>query len=122
MSPDSAGAKGITDMELEAVMVRLSGIESTLCRIEDKRLASIEEHLRTLNGRMGTCERWQAATEPVLDAMTERIDEATDMTDKNRDWITEQKGWASGRTQMVVQVSLLIGMLVTLVKIVFFHS
>ncbi len=122
MSPESAGEKGITGVELEAIMVRLSGIEGTLCRIEDKRLASIEDHLRTLNGRVGTCERWQAATEPVLDTMNERIDEATDIGDKSKDWITEQKGWASGRTQMIVQVSMLIGMLVTLVKIVFFHS
>ncbi len=120
MSP--AGERGLTPVEIEAIVERLRSIDETLTRIEDKRLASIELHLQTLNGRMGKVEQWQAATDPMMDSMNERIDEVTDMSDKSKDWISEQRGWNSARTQMIVQISMLVGVIATLIKIIFFHS
>lgn len=109
-------------VDIAAIIERLRSIDEALLRIEDKRLGAIESHLSTVNGRIGSIEKWQAGTEPVLDAMNERIDVATDNCEKSKDWISEQKGWNSGRTQMIVQITMLVGLAITLVKLLFFHS
>ncbi len=122
MSPAFNGEGGLTAVEIEVLAERLKGIEGTLARIEEKRLARIEEQMMITNGRIGKVENWQAATDPVLEVMNERIDINSDVSEKSKEWISEQKGWNSGRTQMIVQICMLIGMAVTLIKILFFHS
>lgn len=119
----------MVQVEMEAILVRLDGIDRALQRIEESRLEEIQQHLRTLNGRVGNCEKWQAGADQMIDSINERIAENSDHAEKAEakvtdliGWVNQQKGWNSGRTQMIVQVSMLIGMAVTLIKIVFFHS
>lgn len=113
---------GLSDMEIDVIVERLAGIERTLVRIEDQRLKSIEDNLRSLNGRLGKCENWQSATDPVLESMNERVDEVTDVADKNSEWISQQTGWNSARAQMLVQGGTLVGVIIAVIKIIFFHS
>lgn len=116
------GERGLTEVGLEALEERLRGIEGSLARIEEKRLAGIEEQMRITNGRIGAVERWQAGADPVLEVMNERIDINSDISEKSKDWISEQKGWNSGRTQQIVQICMLSGLAITLIKLFFFHS
>lgn len=123
-------------MEIAAIVERLDGIHRELSlrmdsfveilkKIEDQRLQNIEIHLRTLNGRVGTGETWRAGADQMIDSINERIAENTDglasfkksaeeKLEVHQSFMDQQKGWNSGRTQMIVQVSMLLGIAATL--------
>ncbi len=131
MSPDVNGGRELTDVVAEAIAVRLDSIDDALKRIETDRLKEITEHLRTLNGRVGACEKWQAGADQMLDSINERVAMNFDRTDKSNEriekchermdrcdeWVNQQKGWSSGRMQMIVQVSTLVGLLGAIITI-----
>ncbi len=122
MSPAWDGERGLTQVEIEAVVERLKSIDDRLKRIEDSSLSQVHQYMQAMDKRISEAEKWQAGVEPMIDSINERLSDATDMCEEARTWISEQKGWNSGRTQMIVQIAMLIGMAVTLIKIVFFKS
>lgn len=122
MSPAFEGERGLAAVEIEAIVERLRSIDDRLERIEERRLNRVDDTMAGLEKRIVETEKWQAATDTMIESLNERVDEATDTGDKSKEWISEQKGWNSGRTQMIVQISMLIGMAVTLAKLLFFHS
>jgi len=117
--------------ENDAITERLRSIEATLLRIENQRLASIEEQVQKINGRVSEAEKWQAATDPIIESMNERIGENCDKIERvetkaigmlasHQTYIDEQKGSMSGRQRDLAQLGTLLAVVAAAIKIVFF--
>lgn len=131
---------GWNDVDPGAVEERLRSIDESLRRIEDQRLSKIEEHLGRLNGRVGELEKWQAGADAMFDSLNERVNENSDRFEKHcaekagelreqarelkdiTQWMNEQKGGLSARAQMLAHMCTVVGILVALIKLLFFHS
>lgn len=124
---------GETDVHDEAIVERLRSIDEKLERIEDHRLAGIEEHLKTLNGRMGSAERWQSAADQMFESVNERIGLNSDQIESfqkeakaqlalHQTFIDRNEGGMSARTQMIIQYSTLAGLGLALLKLFVFHN
>jgi hypothetical protein len=98
-------------VETSAVIVRLDVQAETLHRIED--------HLARLNGRVAGTERWQAATDPVLDSLNERVDINTELTTGHQTYIDQQKGGAAMRLQIIALVVSLLSIVSLTIKMMF---
>lgn len=106
--------EGLKPMEIDAIVERLDQ-HGTLLR-------DIRDHLARLNGKVAEVEKWQAATDPVVESMIERIDETSDKTEAHQTYIDQQKGGATMKLQLASGIVTVIGMLVMGIKLLFFHS
>lgn len=114
MSPAFNGSEVMSDVDISAIVERLDAQSKLL----ERQINQADEML----SRIGDIEKWQSNTDAVLDSLTERVDEVTDKSEKNTDWINEQKGWSSGRSQMILQAVQFAAIIAMLIKMVLWHS
>jgi hypothetical protein len=123
----------LSAVEISGIIERLRAIDETLLRIEDKRLAAIEEYLRVLNGRVTAAERWQSGGDAMFDSLNERVGgnfdrlekfdaEVSGILRKQQTFIDQQTGGLTAKSKMVVDLVGLAMLGVALAKLFLFHN
>ena len=91
-------------------------------RAYEHRIARIEETMAALGDRTVKAERWQSATEPVLDSLNERVGAISDECESNAEWIARQEGGMSTRQKDFFQITTTVGIIIVLIKLLLYHN